>query len=275
MTDHKDQTEVKAADMTVSEMDRWLLGEIPRRLLVLPFFGPIPGGKAGVDLDGEWFDEDTDIIGGFSGLKATRERLVDWHHDGRGVPDAAQWMKGAILGKIVLDDGPSEFAHEGEIYEGIAADWWAKAGERRLSLIRSLQQRGTPIFGSSMAVSQGIRKAASGHIEVWPLYRHAISTSPQNTFAVVPSLKAVLTSNLSFDGIGLAALKAALVGWDALAEVGLGLSDGSQAAQLSLKAGRVLSAANEAELRKALDALAVVLAKLIPAEPNMETPPNE
>lgn len=260
---------MKAAPLSSGQLDKWLRGEISRRLLVIPFHGPVPGGKAGVDLDGDYFDETTDLFGPFPGLRATRERIVDWHHDGAGVPADAQWMKGAILGHIELDESPGEFSADDGVYEGVAADWWAKAGERRLALIRELQRRGQPIFGSSQAVAGAIQKGelvnGGRHIDVWPMVRHTISTSPQNTFAVVPPLKALLLADVDFAEVGVAALKAALVGLDALALTGgLGLSLDGGASEIDRKAGRVLSAANEAELRKALDALSAVLAKIPP-----------
>ncbi len=205
-------TDMKAAPLTSKQLDAWLSGETSRRILVIPFGGPLPGGKAGLDIDGEYFDADSDIYGNFPQLRASRDRLVDWHHDDHGVPQGQQWMKGGILGRIIMDEEPSEVAYEGDVYEGIAADFWAKAGEQRLRLIKALQNRGTPIFGSSQAVPWAVQKAADGHIDVWPVYRHTISTSPQNTHAVVPALKALLTADLPFDEVSLAALKAALVG---------------------------------------------------------------
>lgn len=207
-------TDMKAEPLTSGQLEAWLAGERARRIMVVPFGGPLPGGKAGLglDIDGEYFDADSDIYGDFPQLRASRERLVDWHHDDAGVPRGKQWMKGGILGRIDLDEQPSEMAYEGTVYEGIAADFWAKAGEQRLALIKALQARGTPIFGSTQAVPWAVQKASDGHLDVWPVYRHTISTSPQNTHAVVPSLKAILTADLPFDEVGLAALKAALVG---------------------------------------------------------------
>src|SRR5512135_214519 len=54
-------SEIKAEPMTTNRLDKWLSGLIPRRILVLPFGGPIPrkGAPLGVDLDGEWFDAET------------------------------------------------------------------------------------------------------------------------------------------------------------------------------------------------------------------------
>src|SRR5882672_10427809 len=90
-------SDMKAEPMSTSQLDKWLQGKIPRRILMLPFGGPLPGGKAGLDLDGEYMDEGTDIYGPYPTLKASRERLVDWHHDDSGVPPdpKLQSMKGA------------------------------------------------------------------------------------------------------------------------------------------------------------------------------------
>jgi hypothetical protein len=255
----KSTFEAKAEPMSGRRLDRWLMGDIPRRVLVVPFTGPLPGGKAGLDLDGEYFDAETDLYGPFPALHLSRERMVDWHHDDFGVNDPkASRMKGTLLGRIVLDEDPED--------DGYWADWWAKAGERRLALIKSLEERSVPLFGSSQAAFK--QKADDGRIEVWPLIRHTITTSPQNTHAVVPSLKAYLDDpDIPFDEVGLSALRAALVGLDmagaslqgSFTDAGSGLRPRGRSAG---KAGRVLSAANEAELRRALEALGTVLSKL-------------
>lgn len=195
--------ELKAEPMDSSQLDRWLGGKIPRRILMVPFGGPLPGGKAGLDLDGEYFDDVTDLYGPYPALRTSRERLVDWHHDS----DPTGVMKGAILGRAVFDEQP-----EGE---GYWADFWANAGEKRRELVAALERRGVPLFGSSQAVRGAVKKADDGHIEVWPLIRHTITTSPQNTYAVVPPLKALLTADIPSE-VGIAALKAALVGLDDL-----------------------------------------------------------
>ena len=195
--------ELKAEPMDGTQLDRWLGGKIPRRILMVPFGGPLPGGKAGLDLDGEYFDDATDLYGPFPALRTSRERLVDWHHDS----DPTGVMKGAILGRAVFDEQP-----EGE---GYWADFWANAGEKRRELVAALERRGVPLFGSSQAVRGAVKKADDGHIDTWPLIRHTITTSPQNTYAVVPPLKALLTADIPLE-VGIAALKAALVGLDDL-----------------------------------------------------------
>ena len=199
--------ELKAEDMSASRLDRWLSGKISRRILVLPFGGPIPmkGAPLGVDLDGEWFDASTDIYGQYPALRATRDRLVDWHHTtfADRVDPMGGRMKGAILGRVVLDAEPEA--------DGVWADFWANAGEDRRRLVAELERRSVPLYGSTQPVAGAVVRGKAGHIDVWPIKYHTISTSPQNTYAVVPPLKALLTAD-SIDGIGWAAVKAALLG---------------------------------------------------------------
>lgn len=267
--------EVKAEPMDETTLAQWLSGQRSRRILVVPFGGPVPSKASplGVDIDGEWFDDATDIYGPFAGLKANRERLVDWHHtafsklhrdpaeDMPGIPN----MKGAVLGRVIMDAEPSEEIVDDIPYAGVWGDLWANLGEKRRALIRTLAERNAPLYGSSQAVPGSTRKADTGHIDLWPVYRHTLSTSPQNTHAVVPSLKAMLTDpDVSLDDVGLAALKAALVGLDELIPI-LGATrsgDGPAAAEVQGKAGRVLSARNEAALRRALGELSDLLSLL-------------
>lgn len=191
---------MKAEPMDGTRLDAWLSGRIPRRVLVVPFTGPLPGGKAGLDLDGEYFDATTDLTGPFEALRRTRDRMVDWHHGN----DPTGVMKGAILGRVVLDEQP-----EGD---GVWADFWANAGEKRRELLGRLESQGIPLYGSSEAVAPAVRKASDGHIEVWPLIRHTITTSPQNTHAVVPPIKALLDApGLPCDALTMGAVKAAAV----------------------------------------------------------------
>lgn len=196
------QQEIKAEPLEGSALDSWLAGKTPRRLLMVPFGGPLPGGKAGLDLDGEYFDGDTDLFGPFPLLRTTRDRLVDWHHDN----DPTKVMKGAILGRVVMDQVPET--------EGLWADFWVNAGEKRKALIATLERRGVQLFGSSQAIPTAVRKAGDGHIEVWPVIRHTITTSPQNTLAIVPALKALLTSGLPSEATSKSALEAAVLGMD-------------------------------------------------------------
>lgn len=257
--------ELKAEPMTSSQLDRWLRGDIPRRILVVPFGGPIPmkGAPLGVDLDGEWFDADSDLYGSYPALRLSRERLVDWHHvtfGGRVDPIGGR-MKGAILGRIELDEDPED--------DGVWADFWANAGEQRRKLVAELERRQVPLYGSSQPIAGAVAKT-DGHIDVWPIIRHTITTSPQNTWAVVPSLKAVLAAdNLPLDEIGFGALKAAMLGLaDNLADLRPTFLDEAadtfllEAASDAAKAGRVLSAKHEAELQAAIESLAAIIARM-------------
>lgn len=250
--------EMKAEPMTTSQLDRWLQGKIPRRHLVIPFGGPNTGpaiGKAdngiGYDLDGEWFDADTDVYGPLKGYG--RERLVDWHHvtfADRQDP-VGNTMKGAILGRVVMDPEPSEEDVDGETFAGIWADFWANAGEKRRQLVAALERRAVPLFGSSQPLQRAVRIAKSGHIDVWPVRFHTITTSPQNTHAVLPALKAGLDDPYLAE-LSVGALRAFLAGEDNL---GRDLLPTSAQGAGGAKAGRVLSGVNEKDLDDAVTAL--------------------
>lgn len=231
---------MKAEDLDGKQLDLWLAGKRARRVLVVPFGGPLPGGKAGLDLDGEYFDEETDLYGPFPQLRRSRERLVDWHHD----QDPTGVMKGAIIGRIVLDENP-----EGD---GYWADFWANAGEKRRTLVAALEERGVPLYGSSQAEPTTWRKASDGHIDVWPLIRHTITTSPQNTFAVVPPLKALLSADSYRDALSIPALEAAMLEPDGSNPLRT-LTSGS--GERVGTGGSVLSTYQEARLRSSLDEL--------------------
>ncbi len=147
------------------------------RLLAIPFGGPIPSphSERGVDLDGEWFSERTDIKADWLPF-----RIVDWHHGN----DPTGVMGRTVLGKAVLDREPDE--------EGHWVTVWLKNGERRLDLVRRLAEQGAQLYGSSESVPGMTRKAETGEVLVWPYMRQTLSTSPQNTYSVLRPLKATL-----------------------------------------------------------------------------------
>ena len=221
--------DMKAEPLAKSAIARWLAGEVGRRILVVPFTGPLPGGKAGLDLDGEYFDEATDLYGGHAALRASPWRLMDWHHDDAGVPPPERGgppisMKSVLIGEIELEDDPDEF--------GRWAQWWVRQGRingQRIgaSRVAALQEMGAPVYGSSLATYK--QKASDGHIEVWPIIRHTASTSPRNTHAAIPALKALLTAeHLPLEEIRQAAIKAALLGlYDGMADLRPTYADGA------------------------------------------------
>lgn len=238
--------ELKAETMTTGQLDRWLQGKIPRRHLAIPFGGPIKGR----DLDGEFFDADSDLYGPLRAYG--RERLVDWHHvtfTGNADP-VGNTMKGAILGRIVLDPEPSEEEVDGVTFEGIWADFWANAGEKRRSLVAALERRNVPLYGSSQALAKATRIGPDGHIDVWPVTFHTITTTPQNTHAVLPALKASLDDPYLAE-LSVGALRAFLAGADDLTH----LQPTSPRGEAGAKAGRVLSGVNERDLDEAVTAL--------------------
>lgn len=183
---------IKAAPLDPEEEDAFWAGKHPRRILVLPFGGPLPNpySAKGADLDGQWFHEGTDIYGGYKALRATNKRPVDWHHSYAparpGAGDPTGKMSGALIGEIELESEPDE--------DGLWARFWAKAGESRIRLIRNLQRfYGTELFGSSQAIPAGIKaNLRTGRIDVWPMVLETITTSPQNTHSVIRPMKALL-----------------------------------------------------------------------------------
>lgn len=175
---------VKAKPLAEDEEAAFWDGRVPRRLLAIPFGGPIPSPKSklGVDLDGEWFSERTDIYGEYPELRDNRERLVDWHHSyappNPAYGDPTGMMRGHLIGKSILDPDPDE--------DGWWVDFWLEAGNKRVSLIRRLAERGAQLYGSSQPAKGGGRiDRASGEITVWPFLFETLSTSPQNTFSVM------------------------------------------------------------------------------------------
>lgn len=205
------------------------------RLLAFPFGGPIPSPHSakGVDLDGEFFSERTDVKADWFPF-----RIVDWHHgtDPR--------MGRTVLGKAELDPEPDD--------DGRWVTVWLKHGERRVDLIRKLADKGAQLFGSSESMPGLTQKAKTGEILVWPYMRQTLSTSPQNTLSVLRPMKATL-DDLAMEGAEPAkAFFTDLYGYlDDLATRPFDDPTGDSDA----KAGRVLAARNEARLREGIAAL--------------------
>lgn len=224
---------VKAAPMGEDELAAWFDGRVSRRLLAIPFGGPVlsPHYAKGQDLDGQYFHERTDIRPDW-----LETRLVDWHHGN----DAT--MGRAVLGKA------AKLAME---EDGWWVDVWLKHGEHRLELVRKLVERGGILYGSSESV-QGMTKAdpVTGAIDQWPYWRQTLSTSPQNTLSVIRPLKAVLADALDSPP---SARFWADVG-PALRDLGADLQSTSFEGEAGAKSGRVLSAVNEQAIIEAVSA---------------------
>lgn len=246
---------VSAKALDPDEEKAWFAGKIGRRLLAIPFGGPIPSPKSkyGVDLDHEWFSERTDIFGGEPWLLKNRERLVDWHHSakppGPGYGDPSGMMSGHFLGKSILDPNPEE--------DGWWVDQWFEAGNRRVALIQKLAEKGATLYGSSQPFGKTDR-TKDGEITLWPFWLETLSTSPQNTYSVLRP-KAVLDELASFGPTEY---------WD---DLGTSLRDLSSDLRLTsddlramdgVKAGRVLSGLNESDLRTALEQIQAALDRM-------------
>lgn len=236
--------------MTVQPIKATVLNDDAFRLLAFPFTGPIPKpGTRGVDLDGEFFSERTDIKADWLPFRPT-----DWHHG----DDPTKVMGRTVIGKA-LDLG----RFDGKANEPDEDGWWVtvwlEQGQKRLDLIRRLADRGAQIFGSSESVPGLVRKATSGEILVWPYWRQTLSTSPQNTHSVIRPLKATL------DEIEAAGERPGPSFWFDLEAALRSVAPSLRVpplAGLDAKAGRVLSAANESDLKEALDALRAGLDRL-------------
>ena len=131
---------MKAVKATILDDDAF-------RLLAIPFGGPIPSPHSprGVDLDGEFFSERTEIRPAW--LKA---RAVDWHHG------ADSTLGREVIGKAV-DPEMDE--------DGWWVTVWLDHGSKRLNLIKKLAERGAQLFGSSESVAGLVKKAKTG--EKW------------------------------------------------------------------------------------------------------------
>ena len=206
---------VKAQAMDFEEMTAWYEGRTSRRLLVIPFGGPLSSPKAprGVDLDGEWFSERTNLYGPFKALRDTKERPTDFMHG------QDKTLGRSLVGITELDDEPEE--------DGLWARVWLKAQQARLALFEKL---GGVLYGSSEAV---YKKAdpETGEILEWPYWRQTLAPTPQNIWSVMRPYKAALDEAESA-GIELASpLKAWLADLDALgADLPQTFPDGGDAA---------------------------------------------
>jgi hypothetical protein len=270
MTEPKAVLPVKAQLMDTDELEAWFAGKIPRRVLSLPFGGPIPSAKSalGVDLDGEWFGPDLDPYGPHKALRATQDRLVDFHHSysppGPRFGDPTGVMKGVILGKSVLDTEPDE--------DGWWSDIWLKHGEKRLALVKALVKRGGQLFGSSQPAGGVVKDPETGEIKVWPHLLQTLSPSPQNTLSVIRP-KAMLDA-IDTESIPVAdALKAFLTDLDNLgADLPLTSLGDIPTGDAAAKAGRVLSARNERALRELVNQFLSAVDRMVDPQPE---PPTE
>jgi cation transport regulator ChaB len=212
---------LKAQALDPEEHEAWFAGQIPRRLLAIPFGGPImhPLAPRGVDLDGEWFSERTDLFGSYKALRDSLERRLDFQH-GRD-----QLMRRVAIGKSILNPDPDE--------DGWWVDAWLAAGSKHLAMVKRLVERGAQLFGSSEAASKTV-DPDSGEITEWPMILETLTPTPINTLSVMRPVKAADPN----DSVGLPDSIAALIAdLDALTSDLTPTSSGEESA----KAARVVS----------------------------------
>lgn len=243
---------VKAQALDGDEERAWFAGRIPRRLLAIPFGGPIPrpGAPRGVDYDNEFFSENTDIYAGIRALKQTRERLVDFSHaymppDHR-YGDPGKIMNGHVIGKSILDPSPEE--------DGWWVDLWFNIGDKRVRMIEALAARGRQLFGSSQPVPGKAQRNVdgSGEITVWPHALQTISPAPNNTLSAFLPAKSVL-EEADLSGITISTATRRLLA--EMRDLDADLRRSSLTGDDEAKAGRELSSDNDQEIEAALTEL--------------------
>jgi len=213
---------IKAASLDPDALAAWYAGKAPRRLLAIPFSAPIPfpDGR-GRDLDGEYFDERTDIKPGWFDA-----RPVLWHHGtdvsgraGAGLVGKADGLGGRDGQPGIPDD------------DGWWVDLWLAAGERNAARVKALADRGAELFGSSAAIPHLVRRGKAGHIEVWPYVEQTLTTAPINrasTFSMKATLDDFTSASITVPDV----LRDVLTELDALRDLRPALSsDGAGAAK--------------------------------------------
>lgn len=241
----------KAEPLDPDELSGWIAGRRPRRLLAIPFGGPLPNPQyaKGMDLDREWFSERTDIK-----PRWFDARPITWQHgDDR------------VMGNEPLGKADNLSLEE----DGWWVDAWITAHDRRVGLIKTLSEqlaaRGGALYGSSAPIGRFVKTAKSGEILVWPYAEQTLGTAVQNTRSVLRPGKALA----DFDIAGISVsdpLRTVLTELDALgADLASPLDFGP--GEESAKAGRVLSAATEAAIKRAAEELRALLALVEKPEP--------
>lgn len=247
-TSEKAMLPLKAEALDGDGLADWFAGKRPRRLLAIPFGGPLDSphnGRSGqpgrgMDLDREFFSPRTDIKADW-----LETRDVDWHHGRDPLMGRAKLGKADRLGTADGTLGePDEY--------GWWVDQWFAHGEKRVELVKRLQARGAELYGSSESIAGMTRKAATGEILAWPYWRQTLTTSPQNRLSVLRPLKAALMDALTdYDP--------SQTFWDdvvrELHDVGADLRLTSLVSDGAAKSGRMLSALNEQDIDEAVEAL--------------------
>lgn len=221
---------VKAAPMDPDALSAWFAGKAPRRLLAIPFGGPIKGPDGiGRDQQAEYFDARTDIKPDWF-----EARPVLWHHGNDVTGRAGLGVIGKASNLGARDGTPGEPDED-----GWWVDLWIRAGEQNAARVKALAERGATLYGSSSAIPHLVKRGKAGHIEVWPYIEQTLTTAPVNTLSTfAPSMKAVLDGFTSAEIAVPDLLRVVLTELDALRDLRPDLSpDGEDAAKAALDDG--------------------------------------
>jgi hypothetical protein len=138
------------------------------RVLAIPFGGPFKGR----DLDGEYFDAETDIKRHWFNAHP-----VVFHH---GQDQAA---KDEDYGEQEMDEAAKTDGWWSTVWLNRSARYWAEV---------DTMLRAGKMFGSSGAIGHFVRKDhKTGHIEVWPHAEQTLTPTPANPYARITAAKAL------------------------------------------------------------------------------------
>lgn len=193
--------------------------------LAIPFGGPIKGK----DIDGEFFDKDTDLA-------------LDWFPDGRPIL-YHHGLHGAVKTEVVGRQKTVTVGDEGGFVTGELdkrSRWYAR--------VKKLIDAGALGF-SSGAMPHLVQTNKSGHIKRWPWVELSLTPTPAHPGAVAYAVKAD-ASAFTTDGDGPEDGPYTDHGERVLADVAGFLERTDDRVEARTKVGRELSTANREALRE-------------------------
>jgi hypothetical protein len=133
------------------------------RALAIPYAGPVPGGLRGLDLDGEYFSERTDV-----GLDRDSVIPVLWHHD----LDPTKFIRGEIGKACNWRQTPDGWLADIDLDDD-------RAGVHAIRMLSTF----TPLYVSTSAYPAFVERDGP-HLRRWRVKELSLTTSPQNVLAV-------------------------------------------------------------------------------------------
>lgn len=149
--------QIKTADLTADSF----------RMRAIPFGGPLPGGPAGKDTDGEYFSQNTDLC-----LDWYPERIPLLYHHGHD-----DTIESTVIGYV--DRTSAKMEDDG---------WWVRiqlnASHKYHAKIKELIDKSV-LYGSSGAYPTLVKVAKSGEILRWPWVEQSTTPTPANLFSII------------------------------------------------------------------------------------------